>query len=198
MQTNRARRWSKHQTGESRCGPDLALTLEIQRGLTNRGSSNTRLQRLQSFEGLKLFPCDCAKTHAIARTQEGRRIFGRIEKLQRSAADQIPAARRTQRINSRLRTADANRTGRNFFARYVAARRRQFLRQPCQKWKTRNEPNAGYSVFTCRCEDPPLRSQKFVPVPPLDRCRARIRDRSKLEFRLDAQRFSLLLTRLRR
>ena len=36
---------------------------------------------------------------------------------------------------------------RNFFARYVAARRRQILRQPCQKCKTRNEPNAGHSIF---------------------------------------------------
>src|SRR5882724_13047517 len=102
-----------------------------------------------TVKGLELLPRNCAKAHAIAGTQQRRRIFGRIEKLQRSAANQIPPARRTQRINSRLRTADANRAGRNFFARYVAARRRQILRQPCQKWKTRNEPNAGHSVFGC-------------------------------------------------
>src|SRR6266513_2447980 len=105
-----------------------------------------------TLKRLKLFPRNCAKAHAITRTQEGRRIFGRIEKLQRGAANQIPPARRTQRINSRLRTADANRTGRNFFARYGAAWRRQILRQPCQKWKTRNEPVAGYSVFTAAVE----------------------------------------------
>src|SRR5882762_11004194 len=103
-------------------------------------------------KGGKLFPRNCAKAHTIAGTQEGRRIFNRIEKLQRSAADQIPPARRTQRINSRLRTADANRTGRNFFARYVAARRRQILRQPCQKSKTRNEPDAGYPGFAAAVE----------------------------------------------
>src|SRR5882724_1080805 len=121
--------------------------LEILPGL--RPHSSTHCLTLKRLE---LFPRNCAKTHAISRTQGGRRIFGRIEKLQRSAANQIPPARRTQRINSRLRTADANRTGRNFFARYVAAQRRQILRQPCQKWKTRNEPNAGYSVFTAAVE----------------------------------------------
>src|SRR5438477_4421014 len=42
----------------------------------------------------------------------------------------------------------------------------------------------------CRCGEPPLRSQKFVLGPPLDRCRARTRDRSKLEFRPGAQGFS--------
>src|SRR6266513_1458854 len=99
-----------------------------------------------TLKRIKLLPRNCAKTHAITRTHEGRRIFGRIEKLQRSAANQIPPARRTQRINSRLRTADANRTGRNLFARYVAARRRQILRQPCQKRKTRNEPDTGHSI----------------------------------------------------
>src|SRR5438874_6074223 len=107
---------------------------------------------LSLFKRLELFPRNRAKAHAITRTHGGRRIFGRIEKLQRSAANQIPPAWRTQRINSRLRTADANRTGRNFFARCVAARRRQILRQPCQKWKTRNEPDAGYSVFTAAVE----------------------------------------------
>src|SRR5438067_10027712 len=79
--------------------------------------------------------------------QQRRRIFSRIEKLQRCAADQIPPARRTQRINPCLRTADSNRTGRNFFARYVAARRRQIPRQPCQKCKTRNEANARDAVL---------------------------------------------------
>src|SRR5207244_7376824 len=74
------------------------------------------------------------------------------EQLQRSAPDQIPATRRTQRINSRLRTTDANRTGRNFLSRTVSAGGRQLFRQPCQKWKTRNEPDAGYSVFTAPVE----------------------------------------------
>src|SRR5215475_2336755 len=100
-------------------------------------------------ERLKLFPRNRTKTHAIAGMQQRRWIFGGIEKLQRSAADQIPPARRTQRINSRLRTADSNRPGRNFFARHIAPRRRQILRQPCQKRKTRNEPNAGHSIFAC-------------------------------------------------
>src|SRR5215469_10122016 len=99
------------------------------------------------FQRLKLLARNCAKTHTIARTQKGRRIFDRIEKLQRSAANEIPPARRTQRINSRLRTADANRARRNFFSRHVATRRRQNLRQACQKCKTRNEPNAGHSVI---------------------------------------------------
>ena len=107
------------------------------------------LGRRSLGEGGKLLARNCAKTHAIAGTQKSRRIFGRIEKLQRSAANQIPSARRTQRINSRLRTADPNRTGRNFFARYVAARRCQLPRQPCQKCKTRNEPDAGHAVFVC-------------------------------------------------
>src|SRR5882672_7936931 len=105
-----------------------------------------------TLKRLKLLPRNCAKTHAITRTQEGRRIFGRIEKLQRSAANQIPPARTTQRINSRLRTTDTNRTGRNFLSRSVTARRRQILRQPCQKWKTRNEPDAGYPEFTAAVE----------------------------------------------
>src|SRR5882724_6301049 len=105
-----------------------------------------------TVKGLELLPRNCAKAHAIAGTQQRRRIFGRIEKLQRSAANQIPPARRTQRINSRLRTADANRTDRNFLSRSVTARRRQILRQPCQKWKTRNEADAGYPEFTAAVE----------------------------------------------
>src|SRR5258705_4804625 len=157
MQTDRARRWSKHQTGESPCGPDLALMLEILPGLQPH-SSHCHPERSEGSlvillatlsEGHKLLPRNCAKAHAIARTQEGRRIFNRIEKLQRSATDQVPSARRTKRINSRLRTTDPNRTGRNFFTRYVAARRRQILRQACQKCKTRNEPNAGHAIFPC-------------------------------------------------
>src|SRR6266550_6462822 len=106
-----------------------------------------------TLKRIKLFPRNCAKAHAITRTQEDRRIFGRIEKLQRSASHQLPPARRTQRINSRLRTADANRTGRNFLSRSVSAGGRQLFRQPCQKWKTRNEPNARYSVFTAAVEN---------------------------------------------
>src|SRR4029078_12138203 len=98
-------------------------------------------------EGGKLLPRNCADTHAITRTQKGRRIFNRIEKLQRSSTAQFPATRGTHWIDSRLRAADANRTGRNFFAWYVAARRRQILWQPCQKCKTRNEANAGHAVF---------------------------------------------------
>src|SRR6266568_2314983 len=105
-----------------------------------------------TLKRLELFPRNCAKAHAIPRTHDGRRIFGRVEKLQRGAANQIPPARRTQRINSRLRTTDGNRTGRNFLSRTVSAGGRQLFRQPCQKWKTRNEPNACYSVFTAPVE----------------------------------------------
>src|SRR5262245_41413696 len=98
MQTDRVRRLSKRQTGESRCGPDLAPRLEIL-----PGSQPHSWTHGLSFKGLKLLPRNCAKAHAIARMQQRRRIFERIEKLQRSAADQIPPARRKQRINSRLR-----------------------------------------------------------------------------------------------
>src|SRR2546423_14018364 len=121
---------------------------------------------LSLFKRLELFPRNCAKAHAITRTHDGRRIFGRIEKLQRSAANQIPPARRTQRINSRLRTADANRTGRNFLSRSVSAVGRPFFWPPPPKKKKKKKTHAPPSRFTVPLEKHHPPSPKFLPFPP--------------------------------
>src|SRR5262249_8777732 len=92
-----------------------------------------------NIQGFKVLSRDYSKGRAFARTSDRGRILCWITKPRRSAADEIPPARRTQRIDSRLPPTDANRAGRNFCSRYVAARRRQSLRQPCEKWKTGNE-----------------------------------------------------------
>src|SRR6266478_8168907 len=112
----------------------------------------SKLQRslaaVGSAKGGKFFPCDRAKAHTVARAQEHRRILCWIKKCQRRTSNQIPAAGRSQRINSRLRTTDSDHTRRNFLAGVGSARRGYFLWQPCHKGKSGNEPDAGHSIIS--------------------------------------------------
>ena len=129
------------------------LRISLQR-LAQHDKGRCNISALQRFlgrrslgEGGKLLARDHAEAHTIARTQKCRRIFCRIEKLKRGAADQIPAAWRTHRINPCLRAANSNRAGRNIFSRRVPARHRQFLWQSCQERKAGNEPDAGHPIL---------------------------------------------------
>ncbi|MNT80487.1 hypothetical protein D3C72_2199510 [compost metagenome] len=59
-------------------------------------------------------------------------------------ANQLPAARRHQRVNPGLRPANADRTGRNLQARLSATRRGQLFRQSPQigeSWLEAQEPH---------------------------------------------------------
>src|ERR1700731_4560353 len=70
-----------------------------------------------------------AEADAVAGPQQRRRIFLRIEQLERRPADHVPAAGRLDRINSGLRSTDRDRAGRDFFARNLTAWRRVRTRQ---------------------------------------------------------------------
>src|SRR5207244_604931 len=106
------------------------------------------LGRRSLGEGGKLVPRDRAEAHALAGAQKCRWIFFGIEQPQRCAPDEIPAARRTQRINSRLCTADPDRTGWNLFSRYVPSWCSQLLRKASQEWKSGNKSYAGNTVLS--------------------------------------------------
>src|SRR5947209_10091863 len=99
-------------------------------------------------EGGKFLPRDGSKTHTIARAQEHRRILCWIKKFQRRTSDQIPAPRRSQRINSRLRATDSDHTWGNFLAGVGSGGGGIFLWQPCVNGKSGNEPDAGPSLIS--------------------------------------------------
>src|SRR5438552_11348513 len=120
------------------------LRISLQRFAQHDRTSGRRFNVLR----LKFFPCDRAKAHTIARAQEHRRILCWIKKFQRRTSDQIPAPRRSQRINSRLRATDSDHTWRNFLAGVGSARRGYLLWQPCDKGKSGNEPDAGHSIIS--------------------------------------------------
>src|SRR6185436_8285866 len=70
-----------------------------------------------------LLPCvvlaslDRVELHGVARLHEKRRVAKRIERLDRRAADQLPAAGGFRRIDTGLDAGDADRPGRHTHAR---------------------------------------------------------------------------------
>src|ERR1051325_5982581 len=84
---------------------------------------------------LKLRVRDRAKPDGIAGPQKRRRIFFRIEQAERCPPDDIPAAWRFDRVNSRLGAADPNRAGGDFFSGRDTARRGQVGWQTAKKRK---------------------------------------------------------------
>src|ERR1044072_9114401 len=97
---------------------------------------------------LKLRVRDRAKPDGIAGAQKRRRAFSRIEQAERGAPDDIPAAWRFDRVNSRLGAADPKRAGGDFFSGRDTARRGQVGWQTAKKRKggggtQRTRPGTG-------------------------------------------------------
>src|SRR5437588_355601 len=137
MRACRARHLTKHQIRESPSALNLAHWSKNQRGL----SSHSRCRSFEFFTGDRL------EADAVAGPQKHRRIFFRIEQLQRRAADYVPATGRFDWIDSGLRSADRDRTSRNFFARNISPRCRNFARQTAKKWETGREPDAMNAII---------------------------------------------------
>src|SRR6202035_1856489 len=95
----------------------------------------------------KFFPADGAESNVGSSPQKCRRIFLRVEQSQRRATDHVPATRRFDWINSGLRSADRDRASRNFFARNISPRGRNFKWQTAEKWKTRRESDTMNAVL---------------------------------------------------
>src|SRR5881227_3686388 len=135
MRACRARHLTKHQIRESPSALNLAHWSKNQRGLP----SHSRCRSFEFFTG--------DRADAVAGPQKHRRIFFRIEQLQWRAADYVPATGRFDRIDSGLRSADRDRTSRNFFARNISPRCRNFARQTAKKWETGREPDAMNAII---------------------------------------------------
>src|SRR2546429_7094096 len=96
----------------------------------------------------KFIAREFAETNTLAGPQKCGWICLRIEQAQWCAADKVPSAGRTQRINSRLSPTNPDRTGRNFFPRNFSARSSQLLRKTSQKWKSGNKSYAGDTILS--------------------------------------------------
>jgi len=79
------------------------------------------------------------EAHAISHAEAEPAARRGVEQAERSAADQSPAARRRQRINTCLRAADSHAAGGNELSRGGESRRGDGRRQPGQVRKTRGK-----------------------------------------------------------
>src|SRR5438876_10763291 len=149
MRADRGRRRARHQTPESRRVPNLEHSSKSQH---EQPSHSLR----RSFE---FFTRDGAEADAVSSTKKYRRIFLRIEQLQRRPANHVPATGRFDRINSGLPSTDPDRAGRNLFAWNIAPRRREPARQTAEKGKTGRESDAMNAVIGSA-----MKIDNFFPV----------------------------------
>ena len=64
-----------------------------------------------AMERVEFFHSDGLKSYAVTRQDQARLVAGRVEHVQRSAANELPSARRIQRIDARLSPRNPNTPG---------------------------------------------------------------------------------------
>ncbi len=128
-------RQRERQHVERAAGADAELAMAVTaRGLAPRPAGRASGPAIMSSHALD------DEAHAVARPQQGGRFGRRVEKRQRRAADQLPAARRHQRIDAGLLAADADRAAPATAVRgFGAARRGEFGAQAAHEGEAREK-----------------------------------------------------------
>src|SRR5436190_15390773 len=115
-----------------------------------RFSIRARLNFERTGKSIEFCARDCAKTHAVAGSQESRRICVWIEQTQWRSPDYIPASGRFERINASLPASDCYRTSWHGSAWRGEPRDVQLLWQTEQVRKARQETHASGNVLRGR------------------------------------------------
>src|SRR6185295_2986424 len=113
-------------------------------------SSPALLTRTRTL--VELLARDWHELHLVARVQQKRIGARQVEGAQRRAPDELPAARRLTRINTRLLFRDADRPARHALARRLEAWRRDPRIDDAHVGEPRRESQHQHAVRRRRVE----------------------------------------------